>query len=287
MPVPEAAVKAIARRLRRRAHLQRRSRHAGRDARSHDPRGRAGASCRIGASRRRSRSSAQRRSDSSPRRPAAADAADAALPAAGGRPRRAPGSWPTRWRGSHERRAAKPRGAAGPAIGWRWWRRRAPSIARSSTRRRRAARARLRTVVGRARLRAAAVRGRTAATRAARIQRAWRDPGDRRASSARAAATAASQLLPLLDRPSSRRAPKVFIGYSDLTSLLTFLTASAASSRSTGRWSRAASASGATRLRPRLVRPRVTSREPAGELAPPDSRSLAPARRAAGCSAAR
>ena len=33
-----------------------------------------------------------------------------------------------------------------------------------------------------------------------------------------------AQILPLLDRDAARRARKPFIGYSDLTSMLTFLT---------------------------------------------------------------
>jgi muramoyltetrapeptide carboxypeptidase len=59
--------------------------------------------------------------------------------------------------------------------------------------------------------------------RAAAIRQAWRDPGIRGLIGARGGYGSA-QLLPLLDRAEVRSAGKPFIGYSDLTSILTFLT---------------------------------------------------------------
>jgi muramoyltetrapeptide carboxypeptidase len=59
--------------------------------------------------------------------------------------------------------------------------------------------------------------------RAAAIQAAWRDPSIAGLIGARGG-YGSVQLLPLLDRDEARRARKAFIGYSDLTSMLTFLT---------------------------------------------------------------
>jgi Uncharacterized proteins, homologs of microcin C7 resistance protein MccF len=63
----------------------------------------------------------------------------------------------------------------------------------------------------------------SAAVRAAAIQAAWRDPSIAGLIGVRGGYGSA-QLLPLLDRDEARRAAKPFIGYSDLTSLLTYLT---------------------------------------------------------------
>jgi muramoyltetrapeptide carboxypeptidase len=59
--------------------------------------------------------------------------------------------------------------------------------------------------------------------RAAAIHAAWRDPSIAGVIGVRGGYGSA-QLLPLLDRDEARRARKPFIGYSDLTSILTFLT---------------------------------------------------------------
>ena len=59
--------------------------------------------------------------------------------------------------------------------------------------------------------------------RAAAIYSAWRNPTIAGLIGVRGGYGSA-QLLPLLDRDEARRARKPFIGYSDLTSLLTFLT---------------------------------------------------------------
>jgi muramoyltetrapeptide carboxypeptidase len=59
--------------------------------------------------------------------------------------------------------------------------------------------------------------------RAAAIRTAWRDPSIAGLVGVRGGFGSA-QVLPLLDRDEARRACKPFIGYSDLTSILTFLT---------------------------------------------------------------
>jgi muramoyltetrapeptide carboxypeptidase len=63
----------------------------------------------------------------------------------------------------------------------------------------------------------------SAAVRAAAIHAAWRDPSIAGLLGVRGGYGSA-QLLPLLDRDAARRACKPFIGYSDLTSMLTYLT---------------------------------------------------------------
>jgi muramoyltetrapeptide carboxypeptidase len=59
--------------------------------------------------------------------------------------------------------------------------------------------------------------------RASAIRAAWRDPTIAAVIGARGG-YGSMQVLPLLDRDEARRARKPFIGYSDLTSVLTFLT---------------------------------------------------------------
>jgi muramoyltetrapeptide carboxypeptidase len=61
------------------------------------------------------------------------------------------------------------------------------------------------------------------AVRAAAIHAAWRDPSIAGLIAVRGGYGSA-QVLPLLDRDEARRAGKPFIGYSDLTAMLTFLT---------------------------------------------------------------
>lgn len=65
----------------------------------------------------------------------------------------------------------------------------------------------------------------TAEIRAAAIHAAWRDPSIAGIICARGG-YGSVQVLPLLDRAEARRARKPFVGYSDLTSVLTFLTVS-------------------------------------------------------------
>src|SRR2546423_11998416 len=59
--------------------------------------------------------------------------------------------------------------------------------------------------------------------RAAAIRRAWQDP-DIAALIGVRGGYGSAQVLPLLDRELARHAAKPFIGYSDLTAVLTFLT---------------------------------------------------------------
>jgi muramoyltetrapeptide carboxypeptidase len=63
----------------------------------------------------------------------------------------------------------------------------------------------------------------SAAVRAAAINAAWRDPSIAGLIGVRGGYGTA-QVLPLLDRDAARQASKPFIGYSDLTSMLTYLT---------------------------------------------------------------
>jgi len=63
----------------------------------------------------------------------------------------------------------------------------------------------------------------SAAVRAAAIHAAWRDDSIAGVIGVRGGYGSA-QVLPLLDRDEARRAAKPFVGYSDLTSVLTFLT---------------------------------------------------------------
>jgi muramoyltetrapeptide carboxypeptidase len=63
----------------------------------------------------------------------------------------------------------------------------------------------------------------SAAVRAHAIRSAWRDPTIAGLIAARGGYGSA-QVLPLLDREELRRSPKPFVGYSDLTALLSFLT---------------------------------------------------------------
>src|SRR5207302_11375772 len=64
----------------------------------------------------------------------------------------------------------------------------------------------------------------SAQLRADAILKAWQDPSIAGLIAVRGGYGSA-QLLPLLDREAARRAKKPFIGYSDLTAVLTFLTA--------------------------------------------------------------
>lgn len=63
----------------------------------------------------------------------------------------------------------------------------------------------------------------SAAVRASAIHAAWRDPSIAGLIGVRGGYGSA-QLLPLLDRAEAQRARKPFVGYSDLTSILTYLT---------------------------------------------------------------
>ncbi|HEY7790415.1 MAG TPA: LD-carboxypeptidase [Vicinamibacterales bacterium] len=63
------------------------------------------------------------------------------------------------------------------------------------------------------------------AVRAAALRQAWQDPSIAGVIAVRGG-YGSVQVLPLLDADAMRRTPKLFVGYSDLTSVLTFLTIS-------------------------------------------------------------
>ena len=112
-----------------------------------------------------------------------------------------------------------------------------------------------------------------AAVRAAAIHAAWRDPSIAGLIGVRGGYGSA-QLLPLLDREEARRAAKPFIGYSDLTSLLTFLTLGCDlvafhGPMLAGRLGRGGAGYDEASFVTMLCRP-----EPAGELAPPGLESI-------------
>ena len=105
------------------------------------------------------------------------------------------------------------------------------------------------------------------AVRAAAIHAAWRDPAIAGVIGVRGGYGSA-QLLPLLDREEARRAAKPFVGYSDLTSMLTFLTLGCDlvafhGPMLAGRLGRGAAGYDEDSFMKTLCR-----REPAGELAP-------------------
>ncbi len=104
--------------------------------------------------------------------------------------------------------------------------------------------------------------------RAAAIHAAWRDPSIAGVIGVRGG-YGSTQVLPFLDREQARRARKPFIGYSDLTAVLTFLTIGCGlvafhGPMLAGRLSRGA----AGYDRDSFVKA-VCGQEPIGELAPP------------------
>jgi muramoyltetrapeptide carboxypeptidase len=115
----------------------------------------------------------------------------------------------------------------------------------------------------------------SAELRAAAIHAAWRDPSIAGLIGARGGYGSA-QVLPLLDREEARRACKPFVGYSDLTSLLTFLTLGCDlvafhGPMLAGRLGRGADGYDEDSFIGTLCR-----REPVGELAPPGLEALRP-----------
>ena len=109
--------------------------------------------------------------------------------------------------------------------------------------------------------------------RAAAIQNAWRDKSIAGVIGVRGGYGSA-QVLPLLDRAEAVRARKPFIGYSDLTAVLTFLTAGEGliafhGPMLAGRLGRGASGYDRASFLNALCR-----REPMGELAPPALESI-------------
>jgi len=113
------------------------------------------------------------------------------------------------------------------------------------------------------------------AVRAAAIHAAWRDPSIAGVIGVRGGYGSA-QLLPLLDRDEAIRAGKPFIGYSDLTAMLTFLTLGCQlvafhGPMLAGRLGRGAEGYD----EPTFVRA-LTRREPMGELAPAGLETIRP-----------
>jgi muramoyltetrapeptide carboxypeptidase len=112
-----------------------------------------------------------------------------------------------------------------------------------------------------------------APVRAAAIHAAWRDSSIAGLIGVRGGYGSA-QVLPLLDREEARRSSKPFIGYSDLTALLTYLTLGCDlvafhGPMLAGRLGRGAEGYDETSFRHALCR-----REPMGELAPPGLESI-------------
>jgi muramoyltetrapeptide carboxypeptidase len=115
----------------------------------------------------------------------------------------------------------------------------------------------------------------SAAVRAAAINAAWRDPLIAGLIGVRGGYGTA-QLLPLLDRDAARHASKPFIGYSDLTSMLTYLTLGCErvafhGPMLAGRLGRGAAGYDEDSFVRTLCR-----REPPGELAPSGLQSIRP-----------
>lgn len=104
--------------------------------------------------------------------------------------------------------------------------------------------------------------------RAAAIRSAWRDPSIAGLIGVRGGYGAA-QVLPMLDAAEARAARKAFVGYSDLTSLLTFLTVTAGVVAFHGPTLAGRLAKGATAYDRSSLLAALTRREPMGELAPP------------------
>ena len=112
-----------------------------------------------------------------------------------------------------------------------------------------------------------------AAVRAAAIHGAWRDPSVAGLIAVRGGYGSA-QVLPLLDRDEARRACKPFIGYSDLTAMLTYLTLGCDlvafhGPMLAGRLGRGKEGYDAGTFMAALCRP-----EPMGEIAPPGLESI-------------
>jgi muramoyltetrapeptide carboxypeptidase len=103
--------------------------------------------------------------------------------------------------------------------------------------------------------------------RAAAIQKAWNDPAIAGVIGVRGGYGSA-QVLPLLDRADARRACKPFIGYSDLTALLTFLTGNCEMVAFHGPMLADRLGRGSSGYDRDSFRRVLCVREPAGELAP-------------------
>jgi muramoyltetrapeptide carboxypeptidase len=113
------------------------------------------------------------------------------------------------------------------------------------------------------------------ALRAAAIQKAWNDPAIAGVIGVRGGYGSA-QVLPLLDRADARRACKPFIGYSDLTALLTFLTGNCGMVAFHGPMLADRLGRGSSGYDRDSFQRVLCVREPAGELAPDSAETVRP-----------
>jgi len=115
----------------------------------------------------------------------------------------------------------------------------------------------------------------SAAVRAAAIHGAWRDPSIAGLIAVRGGYGSA-QVLPLLDRDEAGRARKPFIGYSDVTAMLTFLTLGCDLVAFHGPMLAGRLSRGAEGYDERSLLDALCRREPMGELAAPALESIRP-----------
>jgi len=113
----------------------------------------------------------------------------------------------------------------------------------------------------------------SAAVRAAAIDAAWRDPSIAGLIGVRGGYGSA-QVLPLLDREQARRAAKPFVGYSDLTAVLTYLTLGCDTVAFHGPMLAGRLGRGAAGYDEDSFVRMLCRREPPGELAPPGLESI-------------
>ena len=111
--------------------------------------------------------------------------------------------------------------------------------------------------------------------RAAAITAAWRDPDIAGLVGVRGGYGSA-QVLPLLSREDARRARKAFVGYSDLTAVLTFLTIGCETVAFHGPMLDRRLSRGAAGYDERTFLASLTTREPLGELSAPGLDTLNP-----------
>jgi muramoyltetrapeptide carboxypeptidase len=114
-----------------------------------------------------------------------------------------------------------------------------------------------------------------ASVRAAAIRAAWQDPGIAGLVAVRGG-YGSVQTLPLLDPEEARRAGKPFIGYSDLTAILTFLTLNCGMVAFHGPMLAGRLGRGAAGYDRESFEKALCRREPMGELAPPALATIRP-----------
>jgi muramoyltetrapeptide carboxypeptidase len=114
-----------------------------------------------------------------------------------------------------------------------------------------------------------------AGTRADAIDSAWQDPGIAGLVGVRGG-YGSVQVLPLLDAAVFRRTPKIFIGYSDVTSVLTWLTQTVGCVAFHGPMVAGRLSHGSTRYDEATLLGAVTRTEPLGRLAPTSLEVLQP-----------